>query len=56
MAGILTYIIKFCVDNDFKVDDGIKKNIEGHWFWQLKQLNRNVWHLASTYLYTANIP
>ena len=38
MAGILTYIIKFCVDKDFKVDDGIKKNVEGHWFWQLKQL------------------
>ena len=44
MAGILTYIIKFCVDKDFKVDDhdGIKKNIEGHWFWQLKHLKRNV--------------
>ena len=43
MTGILTYIIKFCVDKDFKVDDdGIKKNIEGHWFWQLKQLKRNV--------------
>ena len=42
MAGILTYFIKFCVDKDFKVDDGIKKNIEGHWFRQLKQLKRNV--------------
>ena len=42
MAGILTYIIKFRVDKDFKVDDGIQKNIEGHWFWQLKQLKRNV--------------
>ena len=44
MAGILTCIIKFCVDKDFKIDDGIKKNIEGHWFWQLKQLKRNVYH------------
>ena len=35
MAGILHYIIKFCVDKDSKVDDGIKKNIEGHWYWQL---------------------
>ena len=42
MEGILTYIIKFCVDKDPKVDDGIKKNIEGHWYWQLKQLKRNV--------------
>ena len=48
MAGILTYFIKFCVDKDFKVDNGIKKNIEGHWFWQL--------NLTSTYLDTANIP
>ena len=31
MAGILNYIIKFCVDKDSKVGDGIKKNIDGHW-------------------------
>ena len=42
MAGILTYIIKFCVD--FKVDDGIKKNIEGHWFWQLEQPRTQALH------------
>ena len=29
-------------NKDSKVDDGIKKNIEGHWYWQLKQLKRNV--------------
>ena len=42
MAGILTYIIKFCVDKDSNVDDSIKKDIEGHWYWQLKHLKRNV--------------
>ena len=47
MAGILTYIIKFCVDKDFKVDDGIKKNIEGHWFWQLKQLKTTKFSLTN---------